>query len=171
MDRDKVSELAKTCTVEELTEAIKLKNVNLGVQDDPSVPEVLVEELELSKRVVGCLTESGVLTISDLARCTSRELLGIRGFGKVGLNEVKAVLAKYGQELLPKRQNKLHRAYDLARWFNDNFGDINTDEDWVTEYLYSPSPYIGMFRQIINRLEMIGKEDPVAILASHGFTA
>lgn len=106
MDRHKISVLAKTCTVEELTEAIKLKFANLGVQDDCSEPEVLVEDLDLRTQVKRCLKRYGIRTLSDLARRTPDELLAMRGFGRYALGEVTRALVIRGKTLT---QDTRHR--------------------------------------------------------------
>ena len=52
-----------------------------------------IEDSGLSKRTVNALVKAQVMTISDLAQRTERELLGLAGFGQKAIVEVKEILA------------------------------------------------------------------------------
>lgn len=63
------------------------------------VPDVKLEELELSPRTFNSLRRTGLLTLRHLAAVTDKDLNSIRGFGKKSLLEVREKLAAYGVEL------------------------------------------------------------------------
>ncbi|MFH1421709.1 MAG: DNA-directed RNA polymerase subunit alpha C-terminal domain-containing protein [Planctomycetota bacterium] len=58
-----------------------------------------VAALELSVRGRTCLERIGILTISELVSKSPEELLGMRNFGQVSLNEIRQQLTKYGISL------------------------------------------------------------------------
>jgi DNA-directed RNA polymerase alpha subunit len=58
-----------------------------------------LENLPLSVRACNCLKNSGIETIAQLLAKSERDLLRMRNFGIVSLNEIKAMLADQGLEL------------------------------------------------------------------------
>ncbi len=64
-----------------------------------SVPDIKIEELDLSQRTFNCLRRAGVLNLRQLAAVSEGDLNGIRGFGKKSLIEVRDKLEEHGIEL------------------------------------------------------------------------
>lgn len=58
-----------------------------------------VDVLNLSARSHTRLIENGILTVSDLLDCTPSFLMGIRGMGKMCINEINRSLALYDLKL------------------------------------------------------------------------
>ena len=67
------------------------------------VPEMNVEELDFSQRTFNCLRRAGILTLRQLAAVNEGDLVGIRGFGKKSLQEVRERLSHHDIELKPAR--------------------------------------------------------------------
>jgi len=55
-----------------------------------------IEELELSVRAYNCLKNANIKTIGELVQKTESEVLKIKNFGKITLNELKGVLEGMG---------------------------------------------------------------------------
>lgn len=64
-----------------------------------SVPDIKIEELDLSQRTFNCLRRAGILNLRQLAAVSEGDLNGIRGFGKKSLIEVRDKLAEHGVDL------------------------------------------------------------------------
>lgn len=64
------------------------------------VPEKILQrhinELGVSVRSRHCLMRYHIFTVAELVQKTDSELLRMRGFGRVSLNEVKDRLSEYG---------------------------------------------------------------------------
>ena len=73
--------------------------------------DITLEELELSVRSYNCLKRAGMNTLHDVAEMTFDELCNVRNLGKKSIDEICAVLTKYGIRL---------RAYDELK--NDKKG-------------------------------------------------
>jgi DNA-directed RNA polymerase subunit alpha len=58
-----------------------------------------VAALELSARASHCLEAEGVKTVKDLLKKSENELLELRNFGKVTLDEITEKLAEHGLEI------------------------------------------------------------------------
>jgi DNA-directed RNA polymerase alpha subunit len=58
-----------------------------------------VAVLRLSTRTLSCLEKANIRTVSDLARRSARDLLGIRNFGDACLREVQQKLKEAGLSL------------------------------------------------------------------------
>lgn len=74
----------------------------LAVTDTSYVEDILrcpVTELKLTGRALACMEELGIVTIQDLVNRTPEELLAVRNFGKVSLEEVERKLAEHGLSL------------------------------------------------------------------------
>lgn len=71
----------------------------------PDKPEadITLEELELSVRSYNCLKRAGVATLADIAALTLNELSQVRNLGKKSIDEICAVLTKYGIKLNGKK--------------------------------------------------------------------
>ena len=66
----------------------------------PDKPEnIPLEELELSVRSYNCLKRAGKHTLRDVAEMTFDELCHVRNLGKKSVDEICAVLTKYGIRL------------------------------------------------------------------------
>lgn len=76
------------------------------------VPEVRVEDLEFSQRTFNCLRRANIETLRDMLQHTDSELMGIRGFGKKALDEVREKLLLRGYELRPGKGNTRFDAMD-----------------------------------------------------------
>ena len=72
-------------------------------QELSNVPEIKIEEMDFSQRTFNCLRRAGLLTLRHLAVVTETDLIGIRGFGKKSLNEVRDKLAEHGLALKPPK--------------------------------------------------------------------
>ncbi|MCA0359871.1 MAG: DNA-directed RNA polymerase subunit alpha [Armatimonadetes bacterium] len=68
-----------------------------------NVPDIKIEELDLSQRTFNCLRRAGILNLRQLALVTEADLNGIRGFGKKSLTEVRDKLEEHGIELKPSK--------------------------------------------------------------------
>ena len=53
-----------------------------------------IDELQLSRRIVDCLSHAGMRTVGDLIKKTEQELREIKGFGPFSLMSIKGSLAK-----------------------------------------------------------------------------
>jgi DNA-directed RNA polymerase subunit alpha len=74
------------------------------------VPDIKIEELDFSQRTFNCLRRAGILNLRQLAGVNEGDLIGIRGFGKKSLSEVREKLEEHGIEL---KAAKGGFAYDL----------------------------------------------------------
>jgi RNA polymerase sigma factor (sigma-70 family) len=92
-----------------------LKKMEVGISPSPEIVDKPIDYLDLSWRSIHCLRDIDIWTVRQLCEHTERELLGIRGFGRKSLNEVKEALSEIGAEL--KRYANSIQSYD-----NDNFG-------------------------------------------------
>jgi len=70
---------------------------------EPEVPEsklsMPISALDLSVRASHCLTGAGIKTVGELLTRTEKELLALRNFGKVTLEELTEKLAEQGLEV------------------------------------------------------------------------
>ena len=70
----------------------------------PDKPEdITLEELELSVRSYNCLKRAGMNTLRDVSEMTFDELCHVRNIGKKSVDEICAVLTKYGIKLNGKK--------------------------------------------------------------------
>lgn len=60
------------------------------------VPEMTIEELDLSVRSYNCLKRAGIQTVLELTQRTEEEMMKFRNLGKKSLKEVKDKLSEYG---------------------------------------------------------------------------
>ena len=59
--------------------------------------------MDFSQRTFNCLRRAGLLNLRALAVVTESDLIGIRGFGKKSLNEVRDKLAEHGLAIKPPK--------------------------------------------------------------------
>lgn len=71
------------------------------VDENNSVLDTAIEELDLSVRSYNCLKRQGVNTIGQLTECSEQDLLNIRNFGAKSIEEVKDKLVSMGLNLKP----------------------------------------------------------------------
>jgi DNA-directed RNA polymerase subunit alpha len=98
---------------------IGLKTLGADAPELDGVPEVRVEEMDFSQRTFNCLRRANIENLRDLLEYTESELMGIRGFGKKALDEVREKLQERGYEMRPGKAN--------ARF------DVMDDEDYEDE--------------------------------------
>ena len=55
-----------------------------------------LKELNLPKRTINCLQRKGINTIGDVAKQRKEDLLQIRNFGSLSINEIECVLETLG---------------------------------------------------------------------------
>ena len=65
----------------------------------PEFESIPIEQLELSLRAYNCLKRAQILTLADLAKQSSNDLLCLRNFGQKSAEEVRAALRTYGIDL------------------------------------------------------------------------
>jgi DNA-directed RNA polymerase subunit alpha len=101
-------------------------NIDLGFEEVEmdeaelsNIPEIKIEEMDFSQRTFNCLRRAGLLTLRHLAVVTESDLIGIRGFGKKSLNEVRDKLAEHGLAMKPPKGG--YRAFDLEDDEDEDF--------------------------------------------------
>lgn len=77
--------------------------VALASLPKPDITDMTLEELELSVRSYNCLKRAGMNTLRDVAEMTFDELCHARNLGKKSVDEICAVLTKYGIKLNGKK--------------------------------------------------------------------
>ncbi|MCE9558846.1 MAG: DNA-directed RNA polymerase subunit alpha [Armatimonadetes bacterium] len=80
-----------------------LDDIDLDDAELSNVPELKIEEMDFSQRTFNCLRRASLLTLRHLAVVTENDLIGIRGFGKKSLNEVRDKLAEHGLAIKPSK--------------------------------------------------------------------
>ncbi len=80
-------------------EFVKLINYTLKSDKQAIYMNLPIGEFGFSSRVLNCFYKADINNLSDLLSFSERDLLGIRGFGKKSLEEVKTTLQKYGFKL------------------------------------------------------------------------
>lgn len=58
-----------------------------------------LSDIEMSVRPSNILKKVGILTVDQLARCTSSELMRLEDFGQKSLDEIRAILSALGRKL------------------------------------------------------------------------
>jgi DNA-directed RNA polymerase subunit alpha len=88
--------------VEQASSALPDEGIFLAqVDEDETMLETPIEELDLSVRSYNCLKRQGVNTIGQLTECSEQDLLNIRNFGAKSIEEVKDKLQGMGLGLKP----------------------------------------------------------------------
>lgn len=96
--------LASQLLIHHFEEFIKLdeivKNYKLVKEEskaeEKEIPEMLIEELDLSVRSNNCLKRAGISTVKELTQKSEDEMMRVRNLGKKSLKEVKEKLASLG---------------------------------------------------------------------------
>ncbi len=76
--------------------AEKLQIIKDEEKEHDAVPEMTIEELDLSVRSYNCLKRAGIQTVLELTQTTEEDMMKVRNLGKKSLKEVKDKLAEYG---------------------------------------------------------------------------
>lgn len=71
------------------------------VSEDENVPNITIEELELSVRAYNCLKRASINSMMELLKKSENDLLNIKNFGKKSSDEVVERLHHFGLELAP----------------------------------------------------------------------
>ena len=74
---------------------------SVGQEVSSDVLEKPIEELQLSVRSSNCLQNLNIRTIGDLLKYSESDLMAVKNFGNVSLNEIKEKLAGLGISLRP----------------------------------------------------------------------
>lgn len=76
--------------------AEKMQIIKDEEKEHDAVPEMTIEELDLSVRSYNCLKRAGIQTVLELTQTTEEDMMKVRNLGKKSLKEVKDKLAEYG---------------------------------------------------------------------------
>lgn len=89
-----------------LLNELRNEKTELIVNELASSPDSILSQpinyLELSVRSQTCLGKIDVRNVADLIRCSERDIMDIRNFGKKSFQELKSKLAVYGLQLRPE---------------------------------------------------------------------
>lgn len=85
--------------MEHLREPIEEEEEDIVEPSPSAVPDIRLEDLDLSVRSYNCLKKIGIDNLEALSRMNSRDLLNVKNLGKSSLNEIVAKLNDYGIEL------------------------------------------------------------------------
>ena len=85
----------------DLSENAKSVDVMVEKEDDQKekVPEMSIDELELSVRSYNCLKRAGINTVEELTNKTPDDMMKVRNLGRKSLDEVYAKLKELGLSL------------------------------------------------------------------------
>ena len=64
--------------------------------ESSSLPDLKIEDLDLSVRSYNCLKKAGITTLKELAKLTAKDLMNIKNFGRNSMVEVSEKLDSYG---------------------------------------------------------------------------
>ncbi|MDD3436775.1 MAG: DNA-directed RNA polymerase subunit alpha [Candidatus Gastranaerophilales bacterium] len=70
-------------------------------EERESIPNITIEELELSVRAYNCLKRASINSMAELLKKSENDLLNIKNFGKKSSDEVVERLRHFGLELIP----------------------------------------------------------------------
>lgn len=79
--------------------SLPVEEANEPEEQENSMANKPVEELQLSVRAQKCLSKLNIRTFGELTRRTEAELLGCKNFGVTSLNEIKEAITKFGLSL------------------------------------------------------------------------
>jgi DNA-directed RNA polymerase subunit alpha len=86
--------------VEQANETLSEEGIFVEEEDEQdTVLDTPIEDLELSVRSYNCLKRQGVNSVGQLAECSEADLLNIRNFGAKSIEEVKDKLQQIGLSL------------------------------------------------------------------------
>ena len=71
-------------------------------EEEGSVLDMTIEELDLSVRSYNCLKRAGINTVQQLVQKTEEDMMKVRNLGRKSLEEVQTKLASLGLSLRPK---------------------------------------------------------------------
>ena len=71
-------------------------------EEEGSVLDMTIEELDLSVRSYNCLKRAGINTVQQLVQKTEEDMMKVRNLGRKSLEEVQTKLASLGLALRPK---------------------------------------------------------------------
>ncbi len=72
-----------------------------------TLPDIKLEDLDLSVRSYNCLKKIGIINLHLLSKMTAKDLLGVKNLGKSSLNEIIAKLKEYNVDIeieIPRRE-------------------------------------------------------------------
>ena len=64
-------------------------------EEDKSIPDLKIEDLDLSVRSYNCLKKSDIDTLRDLAKLNPKDLMNIKNLGKSSVTEIMAKLEEF----------------------------------------------------------------------------
>jgi len=68
-------------------------------ENDETILETSIDDLDLSSRSLNCLKKAGVKKLADLVNMTEDDLLQVKGLGATSFEEIKDVLSKFNLSL------------------------------------------------------------------------
>lgn len=71
-----------------------------------------IGKLKLSFKIYICLTRAGINTVSDLCKCTNKQLKGLPGFEERYLSEIKDKLKEFNLSLNFSGKSKIVEEYN-----------------------------------------------------------
>lgn len=81
---------------EEIKEAAENEEEEKAEVDDKDVLKTRIDDLQLSPRTMGALSEAGIRTVGGLVRKKESDLLKVEGLGKKSAQEIKRALGNLG---------------------------------------------------------------------------
>lgn len=91
--------------------------------DVTHVPDIKIEELQLSQRTLNALKREGLTNLRALAMRTTADLAAIKGFGTKAMVEVRDKMQEYGIEMLDPKGGRRATFSDL-----DDEDELDDDE-------------------------------------------
>ncbi len=88
----------------DLSENARTAEVMIEKEDNEKVPEMNIDELELSVRSYNCLKRAGINTVEELTNKTPEDMMKVRNLGRKSLEEVLAKLKELGLQLNPSEE-------------------------------------------------------------------
>jgi signal transduction histidine kinase len=85
-----------------------------------------IEKLNLSARAFLCLSDAGIETVEELTQRSPRDLLALKSFGRVSLNDVNECLQRIGLELSSSEVQARRVVRKVVKMAG---GDLNGNED------------------------------------------
>lgn len=73
--------------------------LNKEFESQESIDQILLGELNISKKVFAILQSYHIYTLGDLAKCRRKTLLEFKGIGKFGLEEIDRIIDLYALKL------------------------------------------------------------------------